>query len=350
VQQQLLGLARHWYDTGAEEELRHRTGALGPAAVRRVLDADYGPVEQISLGGLTVRAGHGAILTWLERAFHVPTPADELAARALRYPEEEDADSHVDWFAACFTLGRRRDTDTWSAVESLRCHPSPAIRMFLASALEIGDIVGPVGPDWYPEARSRLLAAWAVDETDSRVLAKVLSAYPTYNENPDDEALGLRYVDHADPRVRREVPHFLHKHGIPLTPAATTALLTLAHDPETLVRAAVCDVLGRGRELTCDTRGALLSLVRDRETHVRAAAAVALSSSGDRAPAVADAFVLLLDEDDQLLRLEGAYGLAKLDDPRTGLASERVGPLGPGFEDDHRANALWRWTWRHRSD
>ena len=114
--------------------------------VLQVPDADYGPVEQISLGGLTVRAGHGAVLTWLERAFHV------------------------------------------------------------------------------------------------------------------------------------------------------------------------CDVLGRGRELTSDTRSALLSLVRDPEARVRAAAAAALSSSGDRAAAVADAFVLLLDE------------------------------------DDHRVSALWHWTWRNRPD
>ena len=350
MQQRLLALARHWYETGAEEELRHRTGAPGPAAVLQVPDAEYGPVEQISLGGLTVRVGHGAVLTWLERAFHVPTPAAELVSRALRYPEEEDVDSHVDWFAACFTLGHRRDTDTWSAVESLRCHPSPALRMFLASALEVGGIRGAHGPDWYPEAKRRLLAAWAVDETDSRVLAKVLSAYPTYNKHPDDEALGLRYVDHTDPRVRQEVPYYLYKRGIPPTPAATTALLVLARDPEVGVRAAVCDALSWGRELTSDTRSALLSLIRDPEERVRAAAAVALSSSGDRAPAVADAFVLLLDEANQHLRLEGAYGLAKLDDPRTELANERVGPLGPGSEHDHRASALWEWTRRNRPD
>ena len=105
-----------------------------------------------------------------------------------------------------------------------------------------------------------------------------------------------------------------------------------------------------GHELTSDTRGALLSLVRDPEANVRAAAAVALSSSGDRAPAVADAFELLLDEDDRLLRLEGAYGLAKLDDPRTELANERVGPPGPGSEHDHRVSALWEWTRRNRPD
>ncbi|MBB4951329.1 hypothetical protein F4556_006864 [Kitasatospora gansuensis] len=351
MQERLLALARHWYEIGAAEELRRRTGTPGPAAVRLIPDGEYNRIEQISLGELTVRAGHGGILTWLERAFHIPTPVDELAARALRYPDEEDADSHGDWFAACFTLGERRDKETWAAVAALRHHPSPAHRGFLADALGVGGVsVGTAGQDWYPDARNRLLAAWAADETDGRVLARVLAAYPGCNEGPDSEALGLRYADHPESRVRSEVPYYLHTHGVPLTPAATTALLALARDPEAEVRAAVCHVLGGGRDLTSETRNALLTLVRDPEAGVRVTAAVALSSSGDREPAVADAFVLLLDEEDQLLRLEGAYGLAKLDDPRTGAANERVGPLGPGFEHDHRASELWYWTWRNRPD
>ncbi|MET9616840.1 HEAT repeat domain-containing protein [Kitasatospora indigofera] len=351
MQEQLLALAGQWYETGAAEELRRRSGVPGPAAVLLVPDGESNQIEQISLGGLTVRAGHGAILTWLERAFHISTPVDELAARALRYPEEEDADSHGDWFAACFTLSERRDKDTWAAVEALRHHPSPAHRGFLAAALGIGAVfVGRPGLDWYSDAYHQLLAAWAADETDGRVLAKVLSVCPGHHGGPDNEALGLRYADHPDPRVRSEVPYYLHTRGVGLTPAATTALLSLARDPEADVRAAVCEVLGGARDLTSETRNALLALVRDPDAGVRATAAGALSGSGDRAPAVADAFVRLLDEDDQLLRLEGAYGLAKLDDPRTGAASERVGPLGPGFEHDHRAGELWYWTWRNRPD
>ncbi|MEU1591738.1 hypothetical protein ABZ468_02475 [Streptomyces sp. NPDC005708] len=41
-----------------------------------------------------------------------------------------------------------------------------------------------------------------------------------------------------------------------------------------------------------------------------------------------------------------AYGLALPDDPRTTEAIERVGPRDDGFEHDHRADELWRWTWR----
>ncbi|MFE0380412.1 HEAT repeat domain-containing protein [Streptomyces inhibens] len=79
---------------------------------------------------------------------------------------------------------------------------------------------------------------------------------------------------------------------------------------------------------------------------VRGAAAAALAGSRDRTPAVADALAALLDDDDQLVRLEAAYGLARRDDPRTDEAIERVGPLGAAFEHDHRAGALWQWKWR----
>ena len=57
----------------------------------------------------------------------------------------------------------------------------------------------------------------------------------------------------------------------------------------------------------------------------------------------------LLGHDNQLVRLEAAYGLALRDDPRTEEAIERVGPLGPGFEDDHRASEFWRWRRRKKN-
>ncbi|MFF4961062.1 hypothetical protein [Streptomyces sp. NPDC001222] len=61
-QKRLLDLARHWYETGADEELRRRTGASGPATRRLIKDDSYTEVEEVSLDGLTVRAGHSAIL------------------------------------------------------------------------------------------------------------------------------------------------------------------------------------------------------------------------------------------------------------------------------------------------
>ncbi|WP_030062162.1 hypothetical protein [Streptomyces novaecaesareae] len=56
---------------------------------------------------------------------------------------------------------------------------------------------------------------------------------------------------------------------------------------------------------------------------------------------------MLLDEEDQQLRLEGAYGLLLRDDPRTAAGVERLGPLPWGeYRYDHRADAVRRWSHR----
>jgi hypothetical protein len=104
----------------------------------------------------------------------------------------------------------------------------------------------------------------------------------------------------------------------------------------------------RDSDLLPEITRALLLLAKAPDADVRGAAAVALAGSPDRTPAVADALAASLDEDNQLVRLEAAYGLALRDDPRTAEAIERVGPLGDGFEHDHRADELWRW--RRRKD
>ncbi|QKW25984.1 hypothetical protein HUT11_07600 [Streptomyces seoulensis] len=86
---------------------------------------------------------------------------------------------------------------------------------------------------------------------------------------------------------------------------------------------------------------------------MRACTAEAVAHSTARTAAVADALLALLDEDDLGTRLNAAYGLLLRDDPRTGEAIERVGPLSlPGFEHDHRLHAFWTWKWdrRERSD
>ncbi|NUK56180.1 HEAT repeat domain-containing protein [Streptomyces lunaelactis] len=345
ARERLLALARKWYEMGATEELRRRTGASGPAETFLVQDDEYNHVDQVSLGGLTVRAGHGAILTLLEWAFRILAPVDELMARAVRYPDED----HVDWSASCFVLSQRRSKETWSAVVAFRHHPAPAHRRFVTCFLRTRAISESAGLHSYTNEESQLLAAWAVQETDSEVLAKVLDVY-NGDEHPGQEAVGLRHAEHPDPRVRREVPYCFHTYGTSPTPAATASLLTLARDPDSAVRSAVCTVLGTARDLSPEITQALLVLIRDLDTAVRASAAAALSAPRDRTPAVTDAFAALLDEDDQQLRLEGAYGLARRDDPRTEEAYERVGPLGPGFEHDHRPGGLWHWRRRNRPD
>ncbi|SFK23824.1 ankyrin repeat domain-containing protein [Streptomyces pini] len=335
----LLTMARNWYDTGVAEELRRRTGARGPAETVRVQDDEYNHVDQVSLGGLTVRAGHGAVLTSLERAFRVPAPAEELVARALRQPDE----NHVDYSAARFALARRSDDRTWSALAALRRHPDPAHRLFAARVLWSCDpLLDEVHP--YGRRRGELCAAWALEEPDDEVLAEVLDTFGNC-EHPDMEAVGLRHAAHRDPRVRRQVPDLLCAEGVPLISEGEDALLTLAHDPDPLVRAAVHTVCRGMPGLTSRMSRELVAATRDPHVTVRSVAAETLAASSDHSPVATAALWALLDEEHQLIRLEAAYGLARRDDPRTGEAFDRVGPLGPGFEHDHRLHALRERRW-----
>jgi hypothetical protein len=339
ARERLLALARSWYETGAAEELRRRTGAPVPAATVRVQDGEYDWVDQVAVGGLVVRAGHGAILTSLEWAFRVLTPVDELIARAVEQPDEE----HVDWSTVCWILTQRRSFETWSAVVAHRHDPDQAHRRFVLGYLRTRGFLD-TGP-YYEKKESELLAAWAAEETDGEMLAKVLDAF-TERDHPDQEAIGLRYASHPDPRVRREVPCALSVDYSPRTPAARAALLTLMSDPDAEVRLRACTASMRDGDLLPEITWALLLLAEAPDADVRGAAAAALAGSPDRTPVVADTLAALLGEDNQLVRLEAAYGLALRDDPRTTEAIERVGLLGKGFEYDHRADELWRWRRR----
>ena len=299
AQERLLDLARHWYETGEAEELRRRTGAAGPADRRLVEDAAFTDVEEVSLGGLTVRAGHSAVLTSLEGAFGVLPPRAEVVARAVSYPDE----CHVNWSTAICTL--RRSSQAWSALTVLRHHPDPLHRLFLDDALWCQNTWAAIGP-WQGDGQDlEFLAAWALDESDGRVLAKVLDAY-TDQEHPGQEAIGLRYADHPDPRVRSQVPYCLLLHRTAPTEAAVTTVLALSRDPDPGVRAAAARSLG-ARELLPAFREALLNLLQDPDHGVRACAAVSLSGSDDRTAVVADALAALMDEGDQLFRASGLW-------------------------------------------
>ncbi|MFI7320923.1 HEAT repeat domain-containing protein [Streptomyces venezuelae] len=338
----LIALATDWYETGAAEVLRRRTGATGPVATVRVEDDEYDWVDEVSLGGLVVRAGHGAILSTLEAACRIPAPVDELIARAVRQPDGE----HVDWSAVRWLLVRRRDDAFWSAVVAHRHHPDPAHRRFVADCLRTRSFCDVDHPQ-YGKRETEVLAAWSAEETDSGVLAEVLGAFTEY-EHPGLEAAGLRHAGHPDPRVRREVPYAFLTNGGPLSPAGREVLRSLVRDPDTEVRLRACWVSAGDETLRPEVTRALLPMTEDPDPAVRRRATGILAASPDRTPAVADALTAMLDADDQLVRLEAAWGLARRDDPRTEEAYERVGPLGPGFEHDHRPGELLHYRWRRQ--
>lgn len=343
VRERLLAAARHWYGTGPEAELRRRTGATGPAKASTV-DDEWCEVEQITLGGRTVRAGHGAVLTSLESVFGAPAPLTELVARAVRHPDPR----HVDWVESSTLLGRRSDEEVRELVTYLRHHPSADHRRFAADVL--GSRQYFLNGTAYPhhEDDRDLLAAWAETEKDPGVLAEVLWALTEHAEEHSRlESIGLRHAGHPDPRVRRKVSACLWWPDRPLTAAATAALRALTLDPDDEVRFDAARILlggeaGRPDEL----RAVVRDLVRDPHSPVRGAAAEALAESDDRTADATALLLALLDSDDRIVRLIGAYGLALRDDPYTPQAYARVEELGPIHRPDHRANALEDWRGR----
>ncbi|WP_407284983.1 HEAT repeat domain-containing protein [Streptomyces sp. BP-8] len=151
------------------------------------------------------------------------------------------------------------------------------------------------------------------------------------------------------PYVRARVPDLLLSWDTPRPPlgaAARAALLILAGDGDWGVRAEAGRALTAAHDGSSEFTDVIVGLLRDPAVDVRACTAEAVADGVDRTAAVADALVALLDEDDLGTRLNAAYGLLRRDDPRTGEAIERVGPLSrPGFEHDHRLSAFWRWKW-----
>ncbi|MFB7371012.1 HEAT repeat domain-containing protein [Streptomyces sp. NPDC056222] len=348
ARERLLALARRWYESGVEAELRRAPGASGPARTVLVEDSEDSFVRQVTLGTRTARDGHGAILTSLERAFRVLTPLDTLVTRAVTPPDA--GWDHPAWSGARFVLLERRTRETWSALAAYRHHPDPVRRRFAVETLWSVSVFGSSHGGSYERDTAELLADWALEEPDDDVLTVILRTFNLLG-HPCHEELGLRFAGHAHPPVRVEAACALANERAPHTPAARAALLGLAGDPDALVRAAAGETLADGHDLSDEVTGALLALVGDRDADVRGKAAAALANSRDRSPAAAAALWALLDEDDQSLRLEGAFGLARRDDPRTEEAYRRVGPLvgplaGPESEHDHRPTELLHHRWR----
>ncbi|MFJ9340319.1 ankyrin repeat domain-containing protein [Streptomyces sp. NPDC101733] len=332
----LLEAARRWYEAGAEAELRRVTGAREPARTSVVRDGDDGRVEEVSLGGRTVRGGHGAILTRLEWELRILVPVEELVARAVRFEDED----HVDRLAVGWILLLRHGAETWSRVVEFHRHPSAACRAFVAGFLLSVGLMSGVLPHArrYEERRLGLLPGWANVESDGGVLALVLGLLEDAG-HPRARAYGLRYAGHPDPRVRSRVPGLFDR---PLDPETARVVRDLGRDPAGEVRAMAAETLGR-EEPGEEDRALLLALLRDEDPQVGARAAFATALGPDRSPEVTGALLELLDADERDTRLSAAFGLARRGHPRTPEAYERVGPLGPELAGDHRADGLWRW-------
>ncbi|GGP98403.1 hypothetical protein GCM10010233_13560 [Streptomyces pseudogriseolus] len=344
----LLARARRWYRDGAEAGLRRRTGAAGPVERATVMDDEFHRVTELTLGGVTVRAGHGAVLTDLEWALRVLTPVDELVARAVAQDDPE----HVDRSAAQWVLYQRRSNETWSAVADRHTSPSPTERRFALDVLWL-HLMNP-WLSWrhtYEKETADLLVAWAArGESDTAVLTELLRVLDDA-EHPHVPAVGLRYARHPHPRVRAMTPDLLVLWGdgpaVLAGPEARAVLLDLATDEDGDVRARAGAALGAVHDGSDPAlTDAVVTLLGDPAPETRAAVAEAVAHHTVHAPAVADALYILLDSADFRTRLNATYGLLRRQDPRTEAAVTRLGAAPPGYEEDHRVSAIWHWTWK----
>ncbi|MFD6888498.1 HEAT repeat domain-containing protein [Streptomyces sp. NPDC059957] len=341
----LLDAARRWYGVGAEAQLRRLTGVAEPAETSTV-EEEWCRVEQIALGGLVVRAGHGAVLSTLEQVFGVPVPLEELVDRAVRHTDS----SHVDWSEAKFRLEARLAEGSREVVTALRHHRSPVRRRFAADWLLT--LQWRLRADAYPydEEDREVLAAWADGEADPEVLAVVLWALTEHDVgHPRLGSIGLRYAVHPDPGVRLRAVDCLGWSDGPCPPAEREALRLLVGDPDDEVRFSVALRFLAGEEDVDAMRGVVRDLVRDPLSPMRQAAADSMAESADRTADATELLLSLLDVDDWLTRMIGAYGLALRDHPDTPQAYARVEEIGPLFSPDHRANALWDWKQRNEA-
>ncbi|NGO79061.1 ankyrin repeat domain-containing protein [Streptomyces sp. YC504] len=342
VRESLLGRARQWHERGAEAELRRRTGASGPVRAE-VVEDEYDNVTQLSLAGHTVRAGHLAILTGLEWTFRILTPVDELVARAVSAGDPDD----VTWTAARWVLGERRSRQTWSAVTAYRHDPDPLHRRFVVDVLRWYVFSQGSRRNSYDKEAAELLTAWVAEgEDDPEVLAAVLDVLSD-TEHGELEAVGLGHVDHPAAVVRARVPSLLLDGGAAAGPAARVALLALARDEDSTVRAQAGWCLAVAHDGSAEVSAALVALLRDPDPQVRAFVAEYAAPCPDRTPAVTDALADLVHEGELNARLNAVHGLLLRDDPRTDEAIESLGTLTVPrvSEHDHRVSAIWTWRW-----
>ncbi|MFE4591437.1 HEAT repeat domain-containing protein [Streptomyces laurentii] len=305
-------LARRWHETGAEAELRRRTGSRDAVGRKRVQDGEYNSVVEFALGGMTVRDGHGAILTYVEELLGVRTSFDELMDRALAQVDRQD---HATWTCSSLQLGGRREEATWTAAAVLRTSPDPSRRLFGAEVLRLIHLFDDSDEGAFAGPALDLFTDWAAAETDVAVLTEVLLALGEHN-GPRAEAALLPHAGHPDARVRRAVAQGFSAWSSPpaFSGDARTALLRLMADPDAVVRKTACY-------------------------------AVAVGQHHD--PVYTDAMAAALNDTDRLVQLAAVYGLALHNDERCVEAARLLGPPQRGsLEEEGYLEAAWRYEWR----
>ncbi|MFE5867066.1 HEAT repeat domain-containing protein [Streptomyces roseifaciens] len=303
-----LELARHWHVTGAEAELRRRTGTSEPVARRAAVDGWGSVCEELSLGGLTVRNGHTAILTELEPGYGIAPTFQELMGRALAEP---DVDQPV-WSATTMTLQGRHTPAVWAEAAALRDRPNPLERYCGAEVIRLVNLFDESEDCPFDKPLVDLFLPWAAREEDPRVM----------------RALTAGLSEAMDPRAERPLPALTRHHDREVRRWALSGLhrLVAQGDPETLATVMAC--------------------TRDADARVREGACRALGTAPKDSSASSDALAACLNDEDESVRVAAAIPLFLRDDPRGDQVLRDLGPVdrdSPYFADFH---AVW---YHHRA-
>ncbi|MET8539828.1 HEAT repeat domain-containing protein [Kitasatospora sp. NPDC004799] len=302
-----LALARHWHGTDVVAELCRRSGLPGPVERRAVESESGGGCEQLSLGGLTVRTGHAAILTRLEKSYGIATPFDELLARALAEPDTD----HDVWYEATATLAMRTAPAVRDTAAALRKRADPLERYFGAEVLRLMHLFDESEDELVDGPLVELFLPWVASEPDPRV-ARALAAALADAQDPRREEPLVALTRHPDGEVRR------------------TALAGLHH------------VIERGDHAA---RSAAVERTEDEEAVVRVQACRALAAAPVHDRGAADVLAARLADPDEDVRVEAAARLALRDDPR---GDDVLAGLDPADEESPYHWLLYEVSWHRR--
>ncbi|MEV8099672.1 ankyrin repeat domain-containing protein [Kitasatospora sp. NPDC085879] len=286
-----LALAQYWHETDLVAELCRRSGRQGPVA-RRAVSSDSGNCEQLSLGSLTIRTGHAAILTNLERSYGIATSFDELLSRALAEPDID----HAIWWETTATLVERRGAATWDAAAALRDRPDALGRYFGAEVLRLTNLFDESDDAPFDGPLVDLFLPWVASEPDPRVTRPLTAGLADAQDPRRDEPL-TELTRHIDSKVRRTALSGLHR---PIGSGDHKAL------------------------------SAAVERTKDKDSMVRVQACRALASAPAHHQGAADSLATCLTDPDEDVRVEAAVRLALRDDPRGDEILDSLRPTDEG--------------------
>lgn len=271
-----LALARHWHETDATAELRRRSGQLGPVECGTVRSGSGTTCEELSLGGLTVRTGHTAILTALEPRYGITPSFDELLSRALAEPDVD----HEVWWATTSALQQRHDPAVWDAAAALRDRADPLLRYFGAEVLRVINLFDESDELRFDAPLVGMFLPWVAEEPDPRV-TRVLTAGLADAQDLRAEAPLPALTRHVDGKVRQWAVSGLRRAAQAERPGALAALVERTEDEEAAVRQAACTALASAPSHAEGASEALAACLTDADQGVRVEAAARLALRGD---------------------------------------------------------------------